>query len=133
LRTLTHNNKVLAYTGHKDTQTEKGWVFSDNSLPFIFGFGNFDKGYVGQAHLHNIRSRISPARTIEFMFVAEGSIRVNIYLLDKTLHESFVLRKGGWVCFVECGHEIIVRVNKTQLIETKMGAYISDAIEKERF
>jgi hypothetical protein len=67
------------------------------------------------------------------MYVAEGSIRVNIYRLDKTLLESFVLRKGGWVCFMECGHEIIVRVNKTQLIETKMGTYISDKVEKQRF
>lgn len=67
------------------------------------------------------------------MLVTRGSIRVNIYTLDKTLHESFVLREGGWVCYVECGHEIIVRTNNTQLIETKMGPYISDKVEKERF
>jgi hypothetical protein len=127
------DNNLLAITGNKN-DFKNGWTFSPyQDKPFNWGFGLFDKGYSAQPHIHRIQERITPHKTIEFFYVAQGCISISIYDNNKSLISLFRLEEGDFVCFYDGGHSMDIMRDHTQVIETKNGPYISDMIEKERF
>ncbi|MFA5048933.1 MAG: hypothetical protein WC516_07970 [Patescibacteria group bacterium] len=127
------NDNLLAITGNRK-EFKNGWTFSPyQDKPFLWGFGHFDHGYHAQPHIHRIQKRFSEYKTIEFFYVIQGAISINLFDNSKELIEIFTLTDGEFVCFYDGGHGMDIIQDNTQVIETKNGPYVSDIIEKERF
>lgn len=131
MRTICKDQMIYAIIGRVD-ETKNGWKFGDDiDSPLQWGIGLFQSGVELRPHYHLVRSRLSPHKTREFIYVVKGSVEVSFYE-NMNLIDRDVLSEGGFVYFIDGTHGLKIIDNDTRLIEVKNGPFVSTEKDKER-
>lgn len=133
MQRIEHNGLLLAIVIN-EAEFKNGMEFygSENS-PLQFGSCRYEKGVVLQPHIHKIRERIPYHKTLECLYIRQGSILATFYSLDKEPINERVLKSGDWVMLYDGGHGFEVLEDGTVFVEVKNGAFISVEEDKEKF
>ncbi len=130
---VRHKDLLLAVIGNTTDISNGGSFYGDGKSPLEWGTFKLTKGDVLQAHVHKVRKRISPHKTIEFLYVVQGKLRVDFYNLEKEKVCSEILSAGGFVCLYNGGHGLKALRDNTKFIEVKNGPFVGIKEDKEKF
>ena len=131
---ITHGTNLLLALIVKRGEFPKGMQFwGYDRCPLQFGSCVYDKGKVLLPHIHKVRERPSPHKTIEFLYIIKGKVEANFYTLDKILVETRVLVGGDCVLLYDGGHGFKVLEDGTKFIEVKSGPFVSVEDDKVKF
>ncbi len=130
---IKHNDLLVALIINKKDFPEGMEFWGPSEVPLQFGSCMYNKGKILQSHTHKVRERIPEHKTIEFLYVIQGSIKTTFYSLDKIPIVTKVLREGDCVMLYDGGHGFEILEDGTTFIEVKNGPYISIEADKEKF
>ena len=130
---IKYKDVLVASIGNiYNMQEEK--VFSANpSDPLQYGVFKLPKGEILQRHIHKTRRRLTPHKTLEYLYIVSGALEVTFYTLDKEVLCSRVLTTGDFVMLYDGGHGFKSLLDGTRFIEIKNGPYIGVEYDKEKF
>ena len=121
MKTIARGGITYAVIGNINEATE-GWTFCDGASPLQWGIGSFQSGQDLLAHYHNSRDRIKNHKTMEFIYIARGSVVVYFYDGNNSFHNE-VLSMGSFVFLIDGTHGFHVLSDDTRLIEVKNGPF----------
>lgn len=117
----------------KSTDWNKGLGFFSNDQEFIqVGTWFYDKGKALQNHIHNEFER-KAYRTCEAVYMVSGSMKVNLYTLEKVFVESFEIYCGDTLILLDSGHGYEILEDETKVLEIKNGPFMGVETDKEKF
>jgi len=133
MRDIKYGDILVASIGNI-LEIARGKSFSPNPLdPLQYGLFNLRKGEILQRHIHKVRERLTPHKTLEFLYIVSGELEVTFYTLEKLEFDKYILEEGGFVMLYDGGHGFRVLQDNTVFIEVKNGQYKSVELDKERF
>lgn len=110
-----------------------GLGFFSNDSEFIqVGTWFYDQGKELQNHVHNEFDRTA-SRTCETVYMVSGSMRVNLYTLEKKYVESFDIHQGDTLILLDSGHGYEILEDGTKVLEIKNGPFMGVDVDKEKF
>lgn len=65
--------------------------------------------------------------------MVSGSMRVNLYTLDKEFVTTFDIKQGDTLILLDSGHGYEILENDTRVLEIKNGPFMGVDIDKEKF
>ena len=126
-------NGVLICIIHRKSDWKKGLDFITSDEEFIqLGTWGYNKGKTLDRHYHNEFERTAH-RTCECTYVVSGSMKVDLYDLEKEFIESFELVEGDCAAFFTGGHGYEILSDDTRILETKNGPFLGVEKDKTRF
>lgn len=115
------------------TDWNPGLGFFSNDFEFIqVGTWFYDKGKQLQNHVHKEFERVAQ-RTYEAVYMVSGSMKVNLYTLEKVFVESFVIHQGDTLILLDSGHGYEILEDGTKVLEIKNGPFMGIDMDKEKF
>jgi hypothetical protein len=96
-------DQLLALILRSGYESEGIQFFTPNHFSQQLGYMNRPKGFIITPHLHNIVNR-DVELTQEVLFIKSGSVKMDIFDLDKKFIKSCVLNKGDVVLLSAGGH-----------------------------
>lgn len=107
----------------RDSDWENGLHFISSPDDYIqVGTWEYPKGKNLQVHKHLSYPRTG-LKTQEFIFIKEGSVRVEIFSEDKRLLGTEILKKGDFIILLHGAHGYEILEDNTRVIEVKNGPY----------
>lgn len=132
MKEFTFEGKVLARL-IEPSDWKEGLGFFSNDREFIqVGTWFYNKGKQLQNHVHNEFERTA-FRTCETVYMVSGSMRVNLYTLEKDYVESFDIKQGDALILLDSGHGYEILEDGTKVLEIKNGPFVGVDIDKEKF
>lgn len=132
MKEYTFDGKILARL-IESGDWKKGLGFFSNDNEFIqVGTWFYDKGKELQNHVHNKFERTA-LRTYETVYMVSGSMRVNLYTLEKEFVTSFDISQGDTLILLDSGHGYEILSDDTKVLEIKNGPFMGVDIDKEKF
>ena len=130
---IKDDNDDLIAIIYREEDWQKGLNFITPDNLFIqVGSWWYDKGKKLDSHKHLKYSRKANI-TQEMVYVKDGSMRVDLYSIDKVFIKSFELKKGDLSVLVSGGHGYEILEENTKIIESKNGPFISVDKDKIKF
>lgn len=130
---IINNNVVLArHIVLDDIKNGLNFFSKDSDFLQVGIWGNYENGKILNSHIHNLADRIIN-RTHEVLYVMEGSIKADIYDLNRNFVETITISKGEILVLMECGHGYEVTSDNTYVLEIKNGPYLGADIDRVRF
>ena len=130
LEKIYSGEQLLALILRSGFETDGIEFFTPNHFSQQLGYMNRPKGFTITPHLHNVVSR-DVELTQEVLFIKSGSVKMDIYDLDKNFIKSCILNKGDVVLLASGGHGFTM-LKKSEIIEVKTGPHIGEK-DKTRF
>jgi hypothetical protein len=130
LEKIYSGEQLLALILRSGFETDGIEFFTPNHFSQQLGYMNRPKGFKITPHLHNVVSR-DVELTQEVLFIKSGSVKMDIYDLDKNFIKSCILNKGDVVLLASGGHGFTM-LEKSEIIEVKTGPHIGEK-DKTRF
>ncbi len=132
MREFIFEGKLLARLIEPDDWKEGLSFFSNDQEYIQVGTWCYDRGKQLQNHIHNEFSR-SALRTHETVYMVSGSMKVNLYTLEKVFIESFEVKQGETLILLDSGHGYEILEDGTKVLEIKNGPFMGVDIDKEKF
>ncbi len=130
---IKDDNDGLIAIIYREEDWQKGLNFITPDNLFIqVGSWWYDKGKKLDAHKHLENFRKANI-TQEMVYVKDGSMRVDLYSINKVFIKSFELKKGDLSVLVSGGHGYEILEENTKIIESKNGPFISVDKDKKKF
>lgn len=107
-----------------------GFITSEEDYQQV-GTWNYDKGQKLAPHIHLSVSR-EVMHTQEVVHIKRGSLRANIFTVDRELLKSIELREGDTIILLNGGHGYDILEDNTQVLEVKNGPYPGAEKDRER-
>ena len=132
MKKITYQDKLLCIL-YKDEDWIEGLNFiTPDELSVQVGSWWYKKGKVLDNHKHKDYER-STTRTMEMVFVKQGSMLVKLFDEEKNFINKFTMNVGDLAVFVYGGHGYEILEDDTKIIEAKNGPFINVEKDKERF
>ena len=133
MKDIKYNDFLVASIGNV-SEIQQGKSFSPNPAdPLQYGLFRLPLGEILQRHIHKSRARLSPHKTMEFLYIVSGKMKVTFYTLEKLEFCWRILSQGDFIMLFDGGHEFKVLQNDTVFIEVKNGQYVDIETDKEKF
>lgn len=132
-REIKHGDLLLAVVGNLKDAPHGNAFYGNGKNPLEWAMFNLSGGDVLQAHIHKTRKRIGSHKTVEFLYIVQGKLRVDFYDLGKNKLCSEVLSANEFVCLYDGGHGFKALRNDTKFIEVKNGPFVGVEEDKEKF
>ena len=133
MRKITDNGLLIAVTGSMNDIGRGRQFFENGKCPLEWGTCWYNYGEKLQAHIHKARKRIAKHKTIEFILVWQGKIKVNLFNNHKEELGDVIVKAGSFICLYDGGHGFEVLKANTKFIEIKNGAFVGVEEDKEKF
>ena len=130
LEKIFAGQQLLALIIRSEFSSEGIEFFTPSQFSQQLGYMNRPKGFTITPHVHNVVNR-DVELTQEVLFIKSGSVKMDIYDLDRNFIKSCVLNKGDVVLLASGGHGFTM-LEKSEIIEVKTGPYIGEK-DKIRF
>jgi len=130
LEKIFAGQQLLALILRSEFASEGIEFFTPSHFSQQLGYMNRPKGFTITPHVHNVVSR-DVELTQEVLFIKSGSVKMDIYDLDRNFINSYVLNKGDVVLLASGGHGFTM-LEKSEIIEVKTGPHIGEK-DKTRF
>jgi len=132
METITHKNQIIAIIYRDDDWVEGLNFITPNELFVQVGSWWYNKGKKLASHVHNDFER-KAMRTQEMTYVKKGSMKVLLYLEDKSYLQDFILNEGDLAVFAYGGHGYEILEDNTKIIEAKNGPFVDVETDKTKF
>lgn len=127
------NNGELIFKKISIKDLPEGLSFFSNPQDFLqIGSWNYPSKKILQRHFHRLVNR-SINRTHEIIIVLEGSLKAQIYTLDKEFIKEVIINTLEVGIMLNCGHGYEIIEDGTKVIEIKNGPYMGPEIDRMRF
>lgn len=126
------DDKIIAIKYELSEWPEGLNFITSNELAIQVSSWLYKKGKILDSHYHKEYKRFSN-KTMEMIYVVDGSMKVSLFDLEKNLIEKFTVKKGDTAIFVDGGHGYEILEDNTRIIESKNGPFISVEKDKEKF
>lgn len=130
LEKIYSGQQLLALILRSEFESDGIEFFTPSHFSQQLGYMNRPKGFTITPHLHNVVNR-DVELTQEVLFIKSGSVKMDIYDLDKKLIQTCVLNKGDVVLLASGGHGFTM-LEKSEIIEVKTGPHLGEK-DKTRF
>lgn len=130
IKTITHNDKVLAIIIKNNYSKDGVEFFTPNDFSQQLAFMSHKKGKIIDAHTHNIIPR-EVSYTKEVLVIRKGKLRVDFYEDNQTYIESQQIEEGDVILLAYGGHGFEV-IEDCEMIEIKQGPFLGER-DKVRF
>ncbi len=130
LEKIFSQNRLLALILRSEYTSEGIEFFTPAEFSQQLGYMNRPKGFSIIPHVHNFVNR-DVELTQEVLFIKSGSLKMDIYDVDKKYIKSCILNKGDVVLLASGGHGFTM-LEQTEIIEVKTGPHLGDK-DKTRF
>ena len=130
IENIVSDNKNIAIILRNNFYSDGIRFFTSDNDSQQLGYMNRPKGYEILPHRHNLIPR-EVHLTQEVLFIKSGSVKMDIYDLDKNFIKSCILNKGDVVLLASGGHGFTM-LEKSEIIEVKTGPHIGEK-DKTRF
>ena len=130
LEKIFSGQQLLALILRTEFESDGIEFFTPSHFSQQLGYMNRPKGFTITPHLHNVVNR-DVELTQEVLFIKSGSVKMDIYDLDKKLVQTCVLNKGDVVLLASGGHGFTM-LEKSEIIEVKTGPHLGEK-DKTRF
>jgi hypothetical protein len=130
LEKIFSGQQLLALILRSEFESDGIEFFTPSHFSQQLGYMNRPKGFTITPHLHNVVNR-DVELTQEVLFIKSGSVKMDIYDLDKKLIQTCVLNKGDVVLLASGGHGFTM-LEKSEIIEVKTGPHLGEK-DKTRF
>ena len=130
LEKIFSGQQLLALILRTEFESDGIEFFTPSHFSQQLGYMNRPKGFTITPHLHYVVNR-DVELTQEVLFIKSGSVKMDIYDLDKKLIETCVLNKGDVVLLASGGHGFTM-LEKSEIIEVKTGPHLGEK-DKTRF
>ena len=130
LEKIFSGQQLLALILRSEFEAEGIEFFTPSHFSQQLGYMNRPKGFTITPHLHNVLNR-DVELTQEVLFIKSGSVKMDIFDLDKELIKTCVLNKGDVVLLASGGHGFTM-LEKSEIIEVKTGPHLGEK-DKTRF
>jgi len=130
---VRHGGLLLAVIGNITDVAHGKSFYGNGESPLEWGIFNLDADVTLQPHIHKVRERIHAHKTIEFLYVIQGSIGADFYNFNKEIVQSATLGTGDLVCLYDGGHGFRILEDDTKFIEVKSGPFVGVEEDKEKF
>jgi hypothetical protein len=130
LEEIYARDQLLALILRSEFESEGIEFFTPSHFSQQLGYMNRPKGYTITPHVHNVVNR-DVELTQEVLFIKSGSVKMDIFDLDKKFIKSCILNKGDVVLLASGGHGFTM-LEKSEIIEVKTGPHLGE-IDKTRF
>lgn len=130
LEKIFAGQQLLALILRSEFESEGIEFFTPSHFSQQLGYMNRPKGFTITPHLHNVVNR-DVELTQEVLFIKSGSVKMDIFGLDKKLIKTCVLNKGDVVLLASGGHGFTM-LEKSEIIEVKTGPHLGEK-DKTRF
>jgi hypothetical protein len=130
LEKICSGQQLLALILRSEFESDGIEFFTPSHFSQQLGYMNRPKGFTITPHLHNVVNR-DVELTQEVLFIKSGSVKMDIYDLDKKLIQTCVLNKGDVVLLASGGHGFTM-LEKSEIIEVKTGPHLGEK-DKTRF
>ena len=95
-------------------------------------WGHYENGKYLQNHIHNKLERTT-CRTYEMIYLISGSLKADIYDLDKNFVETLEVKQGEALILLESGHGYTITSEDTTVLEAKNGPFMGVEADKILF
>lgn len=127
------NNGELIFKKISIKDLPEGLSFFSNPEDFLqIGSWNYPSKKILQRHFHRLVNR-SVNRTHEIIIVLEGSLKTQIYTLEKEFIKEVIINSFEVGIMLNCGHGYEIIEDGTKVIEIKNGPYMGPEIDRMRF
>ncbi len=130
LEKIFSGQQLLALILRTEFESDGIEFFTPSHFSQQLGYMNRPKGFTITPHLHNVVNR-DVELTQEVLFIKSGSVKMDIYDLDKKLVQTCVLNRGDVVLLASGGHGFTM-LEKSEIIEVKTGPHLGEK-DKTRF
>ena len=130
LEKIFSGQQLLALILRSEFEAEGIEFFTPSHFSQQLGYMNRPKGFTITPHLHNVVNR-DVELTQEVLFIKSGSVKMDIFDLDKKLIKTCLLNKGDVVLLASGGHGFTM-LEKSEIIEVKTGPHLGEK-DKTRF
>ena len=130
LEKIYSGQQLLALILRSEFESDGIEFFTPSHFSQQLGYMNRPKGFTITPHLHNVVNR-DVELTQEVLFIKSGSVKMDIYDLDKKLVQTCVLNRGDVVLLASGGHGFTM-LEKSEIIEVKTGPHLGEK-DKTRF
>ena len=130
LEKIFSGQQLLALILRTEFESDGIEFFTPSHFSQQLGYMNRPKGFTITPHLHNVVNR-DVELTQEVLFIKSGSVKMDIYDLDKKLVQTCVLYRGDVVLLASGGHGFTM-IEKSEIIEVKTGPHLGEK-DKTRF
>jgi hypothetical protein len=130
LEKIFSGQQLLALILRAEFESDGIEFFTPSHFSQQLGYMNRPKGFTITPHLHNVVNR-DVELTQEVLFIKSGSVKMDIYDLDKKLIQTCVLNKGDVALLASGGHGFTM-LEKSEIIEVKTGPHLGEK-DKTRF
>ena len=128
-----HHGELIAIIGDMNDIPRGRSFYENGKCPLEWGTFWYNYGEKAQAHIHKVRKRIPEHKTIEFLYVHQGKVKLHLYTNDKELIDDVMLRSGNFACLYSGGHSFEILKANTKMVEIKNGAFVGAEEDKEKF
>ena len=133
MKDIKYGDFFVATTGNI-SEIQQGKTFSTNPAdPLQYGLFKLPLGEILQRHIHKSRPRLTPHKTMEFLYIVSGKMKVTFYTLEKLEFCYRVLSTGDFIMLFDGGHGFEVLQKDTVFIEVKSGQFVDTETDKEKF
>lgn len=127
------NNGELIFKKISIKDFPEGLSFFSNPEDFLqIGSWNYPSNKILQRHFHQLVNR-SVNRTHEIIIVLEGSLKAQIYTLEKEFIKEVIINSLEVGIMLNCGHGYEIIEDGTKVIEIKNGPYMGPEMDRIRF
>jgi hypothetical protein len=130
LEKIFSGQQLLALILRSEFESEGIEFFTPSHFSQQLGYMNRPKGFTITPHIHNVVNR-DVELTQEVLFIKSGSVKMDIFDLNKILIKTCVLNKGDVVLLASGGHGFTM-LEKSEIIEVKTGPHLGEK-DKTRF
>ena len=130
LEKIFSGQQLLALILRSEFEAEGIEFFTPSHFSQQLGYMNRPKGFTITPHMHNVVNR-DVELTQEVLFIKSGSVKMDIFDLNKILIKTCVLNKGDVVLLASGGHGFTM-LEKSEIIEVKTGPHLGEK-DKTRF
>lgn len=130
LEKIFSGQQLLALILRSEFESEGIEFFTPSHFSQQLGYMNRPKGFTITPHMHNVVNR-DVELTQEVLFIKSGSVKMDIFDLNKILIKTCVLNKGDVVLLASGGHGFTM-LEKSEIIEVKTGPHLGEK-DKTRF
>ena len=117
LEKIFSGQQLLALILRSEFESEGIEFFTPSHFSQQLGYMNRPKGFTITPHMHNVVNR-DVELTQEVLFIKSGSVKMDIFDLNKILIKTCVLNKGDVVLLASGGHGFTM-LEKSEIIEVK--------------
>jgi hypothetical protein len=127
------NNGELIFKKISIKDLPEGLSFFSNPEDFLqIGSWNYPSKKILQRHFHRLVNR-SVNRTHEIIIVLEGSLKAQIYTLEKEFVKEVIINSFEVGIMLNCAHGYEIIEDGTKVIEIKNGPYMGPEMDRMRF